>query len=236
MSANRFSGRPVYLQLRDVLAERIAGGEWQVGAPLPNETELARAFGVGVDTMRRALQALEREGVLARRPMTATFAGERVDGFLTMCADFFTCDVGQNRTNVTVGPVSSTVASSMEVARLGLKDRRMIHRVQRVRFRGDRPFMVEAVSVPAHLFPDLTSRSELAAGITVLAEHHGVRLGKAEERAYVACADSSIAEALRIASATPVLVLDRLVFASDGQAVEWRVGHCHVAHGRNART
>jgi GntR family transcriptional regulator len=235
MSANNFSGRPLYLQLRDVLAERIAAGEWKSGAPLPNETELAEAFGVGVDSMRRALQALEREGVLARRPM-ATFAGERVDGLLTACADFFTCDVGKNRTKVTVGPVSSTLASSMEAVRLGLKDRRMIHRIQRLRFRGDRPFMVEAASVPAHLFPDLTSRSELAADITRLAEHHGIRLGKAEERVYVACADTSVAEALGIASATSVLVLDRVAFAGDGQAIEWRVGHCHVAHGRNART
>src|SRR5262245_26265188 len=134
MSANTFSGRPLYLQVRDALAQRIAAGAWNPGASLPDENELAKAFGVGVGPVRRALQALEREGVLGRRREAATFAGGPVAGLLSACADFFPADVGENCTKVTVGPVSTVIASSMEVARLGLQDRRIVHRIRRVRF------------------------------------------------------------------------------------------------------
>jgi GntR family transcriptional regulator len=234
MSANTFAGRPLYLQVRDALAERIAAGAWGPGAALPNENELAQVFGVGVGTMRRALQTLEREGVLAPRGGAVTFASERIHGLLPACTGFFADDAGENCTKMTVDPVSSAVAGSMEVARLGLKERCTVHRIQRVRLHRDRPFMAESVSVPAHLFPDLTSRSELAADIALMAEHHGVQLGKAQERVYVARADLPIAEALGLASGTSVIVMDRVAFASDGRAVEWRVGYCHFAHVRNA--
>ena len=229
MSANNFSGRPLHLQVRDALAERIAAGAWRPGAALPSASDLAQAFGVGVATMRRALQTLEKEGVLGRRGATAPSARQQVGEALSHLSDMWHADVGENCTKVTLGPVSSAMASSMEVARLGLHDQRKVYRVQRLRSHRDRPFMMETVSVPAHLFPDFTSRMELAADISLMAEHHGLRLGKAEERAYVACADSGVAEALGIASGTSVLVLDRVAFAGDGRALEWRVGHCHFA-------
>jgi GntR family transcriptional regulator len=234
MSANNFSARPLYLQVRDALAERIAAGAWKPGAALPNESDLAQAFGVGVATMRRALQTLEKEGVLGRRGATAPSARQQVGEALSHLGDMRRADVGENCTEVTVGPVSTAMASSMEVARLGLQDQRKVHRIQRVRCHGDRPFMMETVSVPAHLFPDVMSRMELAADISLMVEHHGLRLGRAEERAYVACADLAVAEAFGIASGTSVLVLDRVAFAGDGRAVEWRVGHCHVARARDA--
>ena len=234
MSANNFSGRPLYLQVRDALAERIAAGAWRPGAALPKESDLAQAFGVGVATMRRALQTLEKEGVLGRRGATAPSARRQVGEALSCLSDMWHADVGENCTKVTLGTVSSAMASSMEVARLGLQDQRKVYRIRRVRSHRDRPFMIETVSVPAHLFPDLMSRMELAADIALMAEHHGMRPAKAEERAYVACADSTVAEALGVASGTSVLVLDRVAFAGDGRALEWRVGHCHFARASNA--
>ena len=44
ISSSRFSNRPLYLQLRDALAERIANGEWKPTAAIPNESDLAREF------------------------------------------------------------------------------------------------------------------------------------------------------------------------------------------------
>ena len=57
---SRFSTRPLYLQVRDALGERISGGEWKPSTAIPNEGDLARQFGVSPGTMRRkALDLLE---------------------------------------------------------------------------------------------------------------------------------------------------------------------------------
>src|SRR5262245_7340346 len=73
MTADRFFVRPLYLQLRDALADRIATGEWKVGAALPNEQELARELDVSAGTLRKGLELLERDRLIIRRRGKGTF-------------------------------------------------------------------------------------------------------------------------------------------------------------------
>jgi GntR family transcriptional regulator len=56
-------------------------------------------------------------------------------------------------------------------------------------------------------------------------------LGKAEERASVDEALPEVAEALAVPFRSPVLALDRVVFALDGRPVEWRMGWCRLPKG-----
>ena len=58
VSPSRFLTRPLYLQVRDALAARIAGGEWKPNSAIPNEGDLAREFGVSSGTMRKALDLM----------------------------------------------------------------------------------------------------------------------------------------------------------------------------------
>ena len=77
MTSGHFSTRPLYLQLRDALAERVAAGEWKPGTAIPNETELAREFGVSAGTMRKALDLLKDEHLLTRRQGRGTFVNDQ---------------------------------------------------------------------------------------------------------------------------------------------------------------
>lgn len=52
--------------LRAELQQEIVGGRWQVDEPLPSFQELARRFGGSPTTIMKAVNALEREGVLTR--------------------------------------------------------------------------------------------------------------------------------------------------------------------------
>ena len=75
--------RQVYLVLRD----RIAGGHYADKAALPVEQDLASEHGVSRATVRRALDALETEGLITRRQGAGTFV--RNDGRdRPMAADF----------------------------------------------------------------------------------------------------------------------------------------------------
>ena len=51
--ASRFAKHPLYLQVRDAMAERIAAGEWKPSATIPNEGDLAREFGVAPERCAR---------------------------------------------------------------------------------------------------------------------------------------------------------------------------------------
>jgi len=70
----RDSRVPLYLQLTDILRQRITAGDWrQVGLQLPTEPELCAEFDVARGTVRQALSRLEQEGYLRRERGRGTF-------------------------------------------------------------------------------------------------------------------------------------------------------------------
>lgn len=64
---------PLAAQVETVLAERIGAGEFEVGAQLPTEHELATDLGVSRATVRTALGALARRGLLVSHQGRGSF-------------------------------------------------------------------------------------------------------------------------------------------------------------------
>ena len=75
-SDQKFSMRPLYMQVRDLVLERITSGTWKPGAMLPAEVDLARELGISSGTVRKALDALEAEHVVSRRQGKGTFVND----------------------------------------------------------------------------------------------------------------------------------------------------------------
>lgn len=64
------------------LRQRIAAGDWSETGRLPTERELAEAFGVARNTVRRAFDALEEDGVLTRHAGRGTYLQTQKTGSL----------------------------------------------------------------------------------------------------------------------------------------------------------
>ncbi|TIU88959.1 MAG: GntR family transcriptional regulator, partial [Mesorhizobium sp.] len=71
---------PVYRRLADAIAERITAGTLAVGDRLPPQREIARALGINVTTVTRALSTLQRRGLLEARPGRGTTVAARNGG------------------------------------------------------------------------------------------------------------------------------------------------------------
>lgn len=55
---------PLYIQLREVIRNKIEEGEYPPGTAIPSENQLAETYGISKLSVRSALQALEYEGIL----------------------------------------------------------------------------------------------------------------------------------------------------------------------------
>jgi GntR family transcriptional regulator len=55
---------PIYMQVADFIAAKIASGEWAPGRRLPGERDLASEWGVAYLTVRRAMQELRKRGLV----------------------------------------------------------------------------------------------------------------------------------------------------------------------------
>ena len=231
VSPSRFSTRPLYLQVRDALAARIAGGEWKPNSAIPNEGDLAREFGVSSGTMRKALDLMEGERLLTRRQGRGTFVNDQSSEELAeRFSNIHAADGERIAGESKMLSIAQATASPTECARLKLRADDKVWRIQRVHLHKGEPFMMEEVAMPAALFPDLDTREAFNHRIAVLAQEYGILLGKGEERVSIGAVSPSAAETLNLKAGAPILMLDRLVHDLDGHAVEWRVGMGHFAN------
>ena len=225
-----FSTRPLYLQVRDALAGRIAMGEWKPNAAIPNEGDLAREFGVSSGTMRKALDLMEGERLLTRRQGRGTFVNDQTSDELSVrFSNIRAADGERVIGEVKVLSISKEPANPAECGRLQLRADDLAWRIQRIRFDKGAPFMVEEVVLPVAPFPDLDEQKELQQRVVMLAQHYGILLGKGEERVAIGAASPDVAQTLNLESGAPILILDRLVRNLDGRPVEWRLGKGHFA-------
>jgi GntR family transcriptional regulator len=230
MGMPTFSRRPLYLQLCDLIRDRIATRVWMAGTALPNEGDLAREFGVSPGTVRKALERLEEMRLITRRQGRGSFvcdltSGELVDRFATIR--------GADGENVAAKAgsveIERVAATAEECARLRLAPGDPVYRIRRLLLAVDAPFMIEKASMPAALFPGLEQQEAVAGQVALLARHFGVLLGKGSERVATEPASREVSEALGLAEGAIVVVLDRVILGLDGRPIEWRTGWCNLA-------
>ncbi|MFB9698169.1 GntR family transcriptional regulator [Amorphoplanes digitatis] len=64
---------PSYLQLVEILVERIGRGEWPPNRPIPSELQLVQEFGIARGTVRRAIAVLRERGLVFTVPQRGTY-------------------------------------------------------------------------------------------------------------------------------------------------------------------
>lgn len=204
-----------YREIADELRGRVERGEFVAGRLLPSESELSERYRASRVTIRRALEALRTEGLVASRQGFGWFVS----------ADPLRQSLGR------LGTIESQLAESgiaSERRILGFafvpapaRVRRVLEsssvlEVRRLNLADGEPFARVTVWCPEHLGARL-SRAEVEA--SPLYELIGVPLGGATQTIGAAAADDADAALLGIPAGSPVLVCERVTRSADGQAV-----------------
>ena len=61
-------GKPIYVELAEILQQQISSGQYPVGSVLPPELVLCEMHGISRFTARAALATLQRQGYVIRKP------------------------------------------------------------------------------------------------------------------------------------------------------------------------
>lgn len=67
---------PKYIEIADDVGARIRRGEWEPGEQLPGQAEFAEEQRVGVQTVSRAFEILQRQGLIETRSREGTFVAQ----------------------------------------------------------------------------------------------------------------------------------------------------------------
>jgi GntR family transcriptional regulator len=79
---NSSSGLPLYLQIESQLKHAVAAGALKQGDALPSVRKMASDLRINPNTVARAYQNLERDGVIRSVPGGGTYVADNVPGLL----------------------------------------------------------------------------------------------------------------------------------------------------------
>lgn len=217
---------PLYEQLRAQLVRRIVQGEWRPGTILPNESEIAREYGLSVGTVRKALDWIANAQLITRRQGKGTFVLDWTShDTMLRRLHFFSARSGQPIIG-TIGSCELTTANPNpeEMEHLELRSDQAVFRIEQVRLLDGAKLSWERHVVPAALFPDIPDKPYEILVFPEFAFTHGVVVGPGRERVSCIAADADLAGKLDLRVGTPLLRIERMLNTIDGVPASWRVG------------
>jgi GntR family transcriptional regulator len=216
---------PLYRQVREIVLQRIARGDWQPGTLLPAEPKLGQELGVSPGTVRKALDELAALNLVVRQQGRGTFvAAQTPDSSLFHFFRLIDPQGGRVTPSSRELEREQGAATPDERRRLALPARARVVRVRRLRQAGDGA-IIERIVVPGALFPGLYGHpGELP---NTLYDLYQRRYGRTVRRASESlCAravdDAGDARLLQLKRGAAVLEIDRIAYSFDDLPIEWR--------------
>lgn len=211
---------PRYVQLADVMRQRIAKGAWPRGCTIPSIERLMEEFKVARVTVRQAIQLLAQERLLLPQRGRGTFVTaeptrERrltVNTTLSELVEMYRGDT----------PDLSHIVETRDPPMLLETDGSPApgyHHLRRVHSRAGERYCVVSLYIDDRIFDLAPERFRKELAIPLLAALPNVTIARARQTLHIATADVEIARDLQVPVNSPVGEVRRVFNASDGSVL-----------------
>ncbi|TNU34182.1 transcriptional regulator PhoB [Bacillus velezensis] len=198
---NNGSSKPLYIQLKQIIADDIKKGVYSPSVKLPTENELCETYNVSRITVRKAILDLVEEGWLVRQQGKGTFVKSpklkreliAVNGY----SEFMESTGKKPKHQILSHEIIEAPKSIAQKLRVASES--PVLELKRILFHNDQPLSFEIAHYPLSLFPDIGKH--IKGGVSmhdILKQHyqvvptHNTKLlnvvyAKQEESRYLAC-------------------------------------------------
>jgi GntR family transcriptional regulator len=215
---------PLYAQVEAELADGIRDGTFATGSQLPTEDSLIARFAVSRTTVRSAIQNLATRGLVEIRRGKGTFVSHpKITPNLTELSGFVE-DMEALGHRATARLIATqTVSASAEVARhLALPTGAKVVKIERVRLANGVAVSFDETWLPRAIGEQVIGNDlETQPIFTLLEEKYDIPLIEADYRLEAVSAPEKVAEALGIASGSPIFLIERTSYRDGGQPVDY---------------
>jgi len=228
---------PLYLQLANILEQRINSGEFPLQSQLPTEVLLAKDFEVSLITVRGAMKILINKGLVERFPGKGTFVVSPTEK-LTLWGlgslnelDITTVKSEMSTLFSKIIDLPVWLQKPMELAGPS-----KINWMRNVRSMHGERFMLSDVYHPplfstivrSKKFRHLLSERKLV--IIAICDLEKIQLGEIRQSLTATLAKGEVAVALNIDEGIPLLLIDRIFLDTHGRVIQFGRTHYRVDH------
>lgn len=223
---------PAYVRVYTALKSKILDGEYGIGDLMPPEPELERMFLVSRTTVRKAVEMLSREGLVAAKQGKGTtvldyHTTQNINqvSSLSETLEEKGCKVYCKNMHITTVPASARVAKELQI-----EQGAPVILIQRLQISDDKPIAI----FKNYLIPEMVPNIQDYAGkfahlYDFLEEHYGLLIDAARDRISARSATFEEAAMLDVPVGTALIYLVRLC-CSGGRIIG--ADHCRILGSR----
>ncbi|MDA8126616.1 MAG: GntR family transcriptional regulator [Deltaproteobacteria bacterium] len=217
---------PIYYQIKHAIRSWIINREYNPGEKIPSEAELMGQFKVSRLTVRQAISQLVQEGLLISRRGEGTFVSTDEQLINSFNAELrgFADNIFARNLNVETRSVSLTRMAAPKVIKQKLdigEGGGDVFQIKRNRFLHGKHFSFAVNYLPLHI-GERVSEDELYRKplSRILVGELGITFAESVQTIQASFADHEVAEALAIASGSPILFIERIVYNREHKPVD----------------
>lgn len=207
------SSKPLYEQLRDKFRQEIESGQRAPGSKFPTESEICKTYDVSRVTVRKALDALTKQGLLVRNAGKGTFVAEEkiqrslalVLSYSEMCRMMGMVPGGKIVRKVLENPTEE------QKMKLHLKDDEQMLVVERVRTSDGIPTSLETAYFPEDFFFLFDEQLDDISLYNLIKERKGIEFAQSRKLLEIVFANKVEAKYLGINKGHPLLCITSVV-------------------------
>ena len=224
-----------YEELVNTLLNELAQGTYQIGDRLPTTPELCRIYGVSNTTVKRAMDELEIQGIVARRRGSGVYiketsvqsarhsAGSSASGQMTG----LTAEYSSKNVVISTHVVDFAVdqPSPFICEALHMEPDEFAYRICRVRIVDGTPKVVEYTHMPIKVIPGLRQANVEGSIYSYIEDDLGLKIGSAHRtiKAIMPTEDERVW--LHLDESSPLLEVSQVAYLADGTPFEDSKSH-----------
>ena len=224
---NKFSSIPLYLQLKDLIIDKILNGDYAPNTQIPSEQELCEMYDISRPTVRQAVNELTSCGYLYKQKGKGTFVYGRknvidIKNYSGFTDSILDCQCPADKNIVSIETIESNSLdilnsifnynTSMPVAKITY-----ISSISK-----NEVYSLNYSFIPLNLFPDIINQiQDKKSSVDILRGKYPLIPDKCKSILEIIFAEQQDSPVLRVQPGQPLIKLQNTLYSKSGQAVEY---------------
>lgn len=217
---------PKYLEIQNLLLQRIKNGDYQEGQLIPKEIDLAEQLNVSRPTVRHAIRNLVQGGYLERRKKRGTIVTQtKIKQQFTHVIESYNTEIQNNGLVAKTQVLNfSTEKASDEVAEaLTIKPNTEVYKLVRLRSADNKPVVFVITYLPITQLPDLQKIDFTHHSLYSELAKAGLEITHVSRKIEVHPATEEEAQLLETDIKAPIFYFHTIGFTKDHRALEYSI-------------